>query len=186
MEYKFLFLGDSLISGYGVGKSKCWVTNLPESTLIYNAGINGNTTADMLYRVSDEIISSNATNVFLMGGTNDLLLNRSISHILDNIVLLIDEFKKNNFNIQLGIPPYIVSEMAKKLFMPSMSYDYAKSKLPILREELIKLCHKENIKFIDFYILTKENIKEDIYIDGIHLNEKGHQLMCSYWIMSSK
>lgn len=186
MDTRYLFLGDSLIAGYGVSKSKCWVSHLPKEYNIYNAGINGNSTADMLFRVSDEIKKSNPTHVFFMGGTNDLLLNRSITHILDNITLLIDEFKKNNLKIQMGIPPYIIADMAKKLFMPSMNYDYAKNKLPLLREELIKLCNQENISYVDFYTLTKENLNQDIYTDGIHLNEKGHSFMRDEFIRTEE
>lgn len=182
MNSKYLFLGDSLIAGYGVNKNKSWVSKLSNNILLYNAGVNGNSTVDILYRISDEISKSNPTHIFLMGGTNDLLLNRSLTHIIDNITVLIDECKKKNLEILIGIPPYIISDMAKKLFMPSMNYDYAKDKLVLLRDELIKLCNSSEIPYVDFYTLTKDNIVNDIYIDGIHLNEKGHEMMFDFFV----
>lgn len=178
---KYLFLGDSLIAGYGVSKENSWINNLHTNTPIINSGVNGNSTADMLYRVSEEISKHNPSYVFIMGGTNDFLLNRSLTHTIDNIILLINEFKNKNIQIQIGIPPYIVSDMAKRLFMPSMNYDYAKNTLPKFREELINICTEENIPYIDFYTLSKNNLKNDIYIDGIHLNKKGHTLMSEEW-----
>lgn len=186
MNNNFLFFGDSLIAGYGVNKEDCWVNNLSDNINIINSGVNGNTTADMLYRVSNDIRKSSPHYVFLMAGTNDLLLNRSLTYIIDNMSLLIKEFKDNNCKIQLGIPPYIVADMAKRLFMPSMNYDYAKLKLPEYRDMLIDLCNNEEISYIDFYTLTKENLNEDIYVDGIHLNKKGHKLMADYWTNFNK
>ena len=68
---KYVFLGDSLIYGYGVSLKDNWVYKL-KNTLnlnLYNKGINGSTTTDMLIRFEEDVLSLNPTDVFIMGGT---------------------------------------------------------------------------------------------------------------------
>ena len=86
MKDKYIFLGDSLTFGYGVRKKENLLSLLNESCNIevINEGVNGNTTTDMLYRLSD-VLTNPASNIFIMGGTNDLLSNRTIDSILINI-----------------------------------------------------------------------------------------------------
>lgn len=56
---KYVFLGDSLIYGYGVSPKDNWVYKL-KNTLnlnLYNKGINGSTTTDMLIRFEEDVLS---------------------------------------------------------------------------------------------------------------------------------
>lgn len=56
---KYVFLGDSLIYGYGVSPRDNWVYKL-KNTLnlnLYNKGINGSTTTDMLIRFEEDVLS---------------------------------------------------------------------------------------------------------------------------------
>ncbi|VYU18737.1 Esterase TesA precursor [Clostridium tertium] len=181
----FIFIGDSLTFGYGVNKNKSWVESFNKFSLdknkyfkIINKGINGNTTTDMLNRFTEDVTNLNPTKVFIMGGTNDLLSNRSIDLIIDNIELMIKETLTYNADIIVGIPPRIIKEDAYRLFMPSLTYNYCEESLPILREALMKLCMKYKLKYVDFYTLTSTlNHNNNYYIDGIHFNENGHKLL---------
>lgn len=187
MSNNFIFIGDSLTFGYGINKNKSWIEKLTNISFIksnkfniINKGINGNTTTDMLNRFSEDVSSLNPNSIFIMGGTNDLLSNRSISLIIDNIEIMIKEGLLYTQNIYLGIPPYIIKKDAYKLFMPSLTYDYCENNLPILRENLIILSKKYNIKYIDFYTETKD--KNNIFIDGLHFNEDGHNLFLNLFL----
>ena len=179
MSNKFIFIGDSLTFGYGVNTNECWITKLSNviDLNVINKGINGDTTPSMLDRFYTDVISYNPKNIFLMGGTNDLLSARSIDSILENIEEMILDSKRINSNLYIGIPPYIIKEMASKLFMPSSYYSYCYNSLPILRNRLISLCNLYSIPYIDFYNLTLNNLNKDIYLDGIHLNFLGNTLM---------
>ena len=116
--------------------------------------------------------------VFLMAGTNDLLSNRSVTSIVNNIEIMIKEALLNNIKVHIGIPPNIIPEMANKLFMRCDTYDYCKESLPLLRNELLNLCNSYSLKYIDFYSIT-ENSKQlsNLYLDGIHFNPKGQDLL---------
>lgn len=183
----FIFIGDSLTFGYGITKNKSWIGKLTDTRFvknenfkIINKGINGNTTTDMLNRFSEDVSILNPSYIFIMGGTNDLLSNREVSLIISNIELMIKEGLTITKDIYLGIPPCIIKEDAYKLFMPSLTYDYCEKTLPILRDELIRLCKLYNISYIDFY--TSTNNKKDIFIDGIHFNEVGHNLLYNLFL----
>ncbi len=178
----FILIGDSLTFGYGIPKNENWVYKLHQSLNynLINKGVNGNTTIDMLIRFSEDVIANNPTLIFIMGGTNDLLSNKSLSSIIQNIELMIKESLSINSKVILGIPPTIIGSDAYKLFSPSSTYDYCENELSKLREELIKLSKKYNLQYWDFYNLTLENMYTDIFNDGIHLNIKGQNLLFNY------
>lgn len=176
---KFIFLGDSLTYGYGVHTNENWVYKLSKSLNlnILNKGINGNTSTDMLFRFYEDVILNKPKTLFIMGGTNDLLSNRPISSIINNIELMITEAISENITVIIGIPPNINPKQAKSLFIPSLTYDYCHKSLPILRTELISLCNLYNLKYIDFYGITYDIIEDNILMDGVHFNSHGQDLL---------
>lgn len=177
MEDTLVLIGDSLTFGYGVPRKDSWVYNLSIELPIniINKGINGDTTPSMLSRFYNHVTCNNPTFIFIMGGTNDLLSGRSISSIVNNIEEMVKE--SLNKTIFIGIPPCIIEKMAQNLFMPSSFYTYCSNNLPILRNKLIDLCNKYSIKYIDFYTLSINNLEKSIFVDGIHLNSLGNNLM---------
>lgn len=187
----YIFIGDSLTFGYGVNKNKSWVECYKSHSAennndykIINKGINGNTTTDMLNRFTEDVTNLKPFAIFIMGGTNDLLSNRSIDSIIDNIKLMIKEALTCTDRVIIGIPPRIIKEDAYRLFMPSLTYNYCEESLPKLREILIELCSKYKLKYIDFYDLTSSINHKEYYIDGIHFNEDGHKLLFNKFIKS--
>lgn len=180
MEKKYVFLGDSLTYGYGVKPKDNWVNKLKTNynLIIHNRGVNGSTTTDMLVRFQKDVFNLKPTSLFIMGGTNDLLSNRNVQSIIDNIELMIKDSLSTNIEVIIGIPPNIIPEIANRLFMRCDTYNYCKESLPLLRKSLIKLCNTYSLEYIDFYEITKnaENL-ENLYLDGIHLNPQGQDLL---------
>lgn len=176
-NFDIIFFGDSLTFGYGVAKQDSWVYKLIQSCSLsaLNKGSNGDTTPGMLTRYYRDVIKYKPSKIFIMAGTNDLLLGKSVSTIIDNIEIMIKDGLDINSHIFIGIPPRIIGEMANKLFSPSSFYSYAENQLLKLKEELLKLCTKYKINYIDFYELTLN--RNDIYLDGLHLTSLGHELM---------
>ena len=112
---KYVFLGDSLIYGYGVKPKDNWVYKLQTkyNLSLYNKGVNGSTTTDMLVRFQKDVLDLNPTDLFIMGGTNDLLSNRSVQSIANNIELMIKDSLKENINVIIGFPPNIIPKFSK-------------------------------------------------------------------------
>lgn len=181
----FVFIGDSLTFGYGVNKNKNWVSKFSykeHDFNVFNKGVNGNTTTDMLFRFSNDVTNNSPSYVFIMGGTNDLLSNKSVSSIIDNISVMIKESLTICQNIIIGIPPTIIAEDAYNLFYKTDTYSYCEKELYNLRNELIKLCNTYNLKFVDYYTCTLNNLNNNIFIDGIHLNEYGQEILLNEFI----
>lgn len=172
-----IYIGDSLTFGYGVVKEKSWAYNLTHSLSFssLNKASNGDTTTSMLARYYKDVLVYLPSRIFIMAGTNDLLLGRSVTSIIENIEIMIKDGLDINSKITLGIPPRIIGDMANALFSPSHLYTYAENNLLILKDELIKICNKYKIPYINFYDLTLN--KNDIYLDGIHLTSFGHELL---------
>ena len=180
MKNKYVFLGDSLIFGYGVKPKDNWVNKLKTTYNldINNKGINGSTSTDMLVRFQRDVLDISPKILFLMAGTNDLLSNRPVTSIIDNIEVMIKDALSNNIEVYIGTPPNIIPEMANNLFMRCDTYDYCKESLPLLRSELLTLCNCYSLKFIDFYSVTENAEKlSSLYLDGIHLNPAGQELL---------
>ena len=176
-NFDIIFFGDSLTLGYGVPKQNSWVYKLTQnfSFSSLNKACNGDTTTSMLSRYYNHVLIHYPSKIFIMGGTNDLLLGRPVSSIIDNLEIMIKDGMNINSEIIIGIPPKIIGQMANALFSPSHLYAYAETELLSLKDELIKLCINYEIQFINFYDLTiNEN---DVYLDGIHLTSLGHELL---------
>lgn len=179
-----ILIGDSLTFGYGVSKKNSWVYKLQNeynNLKILNKGVNGDTTSLMLTRYYRDVTKNLPKTTFIMGGTNDLLSGKNVDYIIKNIELMIKESLDNNSSIIVGIPPTIIKNMAEAIFMPSPYYDHCDKNLPILRDSIINLQKKYPFKYVDFYKLTKNHINEKIFLDGIHLNEKGNDLLFNFF-----
>lgn len=184
----FILIGDSLTFGYGVLKEKSFSYKLSKSLKIpvINKGVNGDTTASILNRIYEDVFISKPKYIFIMAGTNDLLCGRKVETIIDNIEEMIVEGLKITKNIIIGIPPCIIKSLAYKLFSPSDLYDYTDKNLINLKNSLVDLCKKYNINYINLYTITKQYItdnkfnkleKNNIFIDGIHLNSYGNEII---------
>lgn len=181
-HFDIIFFGDSLTFGYGVPKQNSWAYKIAHELYpsSLNKACNGDTTTSMLSRYYNDVLKYNPSNIFIMCGTNDLLLGRSVTSIIDNIELMIKDAVGINSKVIIGLPPKIIGSMANELFSPSHLYDYAEKELLTLKTKLIKLSEKYELKFINFYDLTLNN--DDIYLDGIHLTSLGHELMFKKWL----
>lgn len=181
-----VLIGDSLTFGYGVPKKASWVYKLQEKypyKNILNKGINGDTTSSMLTRYYKDVLIKKPKNIFIMGGTNDLLSGRNVDYIVKNIEIMIKEGLENTSNIIVGIPPIIIKDLAETLFIPSNYYKNCDENLSSLRESIINLQKKYPFKYIDFYTLTKNHVlSEKIFLDGIHLNIKGNTLLLNCFL----
>ena len=175
-----IFLGDSLTFGFGLAPSEGFVYKLSKtlpSETILNKGINGDTTSGILSRYYRDVISKKPKIVSILCGTNDLLSGRTVDYIVENIHLMIKDLLEINASIILCTPPLILKGLAEELFSHSSYYDHAVKSLPILKNKLLDLKKEYPIETLDLYSITKDNISNGIFLDGIHLNSSGNELI---------
>ena len=101
-------LGDSLTYGYGANPKTAYPTVLAELSKwnVVNAGVNGDTSADVLTRVN-EVTEQNPDLVLLGVGGNDVLQRIAPDTTRANIVGTIDTLQSNNIDVVLIAEPYL-------------------------------------------------------------------------------
>ena len=104
---KVVALGDSLTYGYGASPETAYPATLAQMTgwQVINAGVNGNTSADVLAR-SDTIITQNPDLVLFGVGGNDVLRQIQPATTAANITATIGKFKTANIPVVLIAEPY--------------------------------------------------------------------------------
>ena len=100
-------LGDSLTYGYGASTETAYPTVLAEMSkwTVINAGVNGNTSADVLAR-TEQVISQNPDLVLLGVGGNDVLQRVQPNTTTDNITATIHQLKSADIPVVLISQPY--------------------------------------------------------------------------------
>ena len=90
---RLVTLGDSITDSHWA-KPATWPTivsaDSPRLTLVYNAGVHGNTTAQMLARTPLMLTDHHPNVVTLLGGTNDDLRGLSLSAGIANLKSIVD------------------------------------------------------------------------------------------------
>ncbi|MGE6341634.1 GDSL-type esterase/lipase family protein [Psychrobacter sp. NPDC078929] len=101
-------LGDSLTYGYGANPKTAYPTVLAELSKwnVVNAGVNGDTSADVLTRVN-EVTEQNPDLVLLGVGGNDVLQRIAPDTTRANIVATIDTLQSNNIDVVLIAEPHL-------------------------------------------------------------------------------
>jgi len=175
--------GDSLVYGLGDVIEGGWVTRLEKKInsnklKFFNFGIPGDTSRDLLNRISDEIKILNPDMIIVFIGAND----SSYYTKTEETLISQDEYKKNIqkiFSISkkytsniifLGLPRMDDSITTKWNFKTH----FCNKNLSIFDNIIKNFCKENKIK----YIPTKKAFNKKLLTDGAHPNPKGyHKLM---------
>ena len=181
-------LGDSTTYGYMVSRNKVWTEILNnkfenKDIKFINKGINGDMISGMLIRFDDDCIREKAGTVILMGGVNDIFTCQSLDKIKNSMIGIINKSIENNINIIVFTPiPFI--KKAFTFFEAGNLLDEFENILKEYADFINDYTSKNNIKSIDIYNIfnnkiLKENNYYDIFFDGVHLSENGHNVFAS-------
>jgi lysophospholipase L1-like esterase len=162
--YPFVALGDSLTAWPTDGP---WPTLLdskdPYLVLYHNAGVPGDTTADMRARVGSDVLSYQPNYVFILGGTNDLGHDISQATTIANLRSIITQaMAKHIVPIVINVPPDSYSGMA--------------SKIDSLNAAIVHLANSYKVVVIDIHTPlsnTNGTIQSRYTVDGLHFSAAG-------------
>ncbi len=160
--------------------------NYDDFHFVYNLGISGNTTKNLIERFEFEtrqrLESDTDKIIFIFDiGKNDAAFVKSQN---SNWVSL-DDFKKNIIDL-IGLSRKfskniiflgLISEIDEQNVNPWQDdLDYYVKDLREYNKELKEICEKESVIFIDVLgELIKESSENFLDEDGLHLNSQGHQ-----------
>lgn len=179
---KIVCIGDSLTYGYGVDPIDSWVSVVRRGTGldIINQGINGDTTEGMLYRFEMDVILKNPNRVFVMGGSNDLIMNVESSLVESNITVMCRLAIEKSIEPIIGIPPNVDIGNVREDWANYSEFSKVAERLEKYRQRLLRYSRISGVKHLDFYSEIEKRAIDGIgglYFDGLHFNEMGHRIM---------
>lgn len=158
---KFLFIGDSNTAGSNsyadVFASKC---SNPKNKKIAKSGAK---TSWMLRELTNELKRNDYDVVTILGGSNDIFGERSISNAKKNMDMMLRSIKKSGAKAIVVTPPY-------KGFYPATTQKHWN----LIKEwnEYLK-SHPIPFKYVPFHSIVKD--KSLFLSDGQHVNNAGHR-----------
>ncbi len=165
-----VFLGDSITSRYDLNKY------FPNYN-VYNSGIAGNMTKDILENMENRVFIYNPTKVFILIGTNDLVYSGLDNDgIKNNIEEIINKIYEKNSNTKIYLESiYPVNTSLNKEIVETRTNDNIKN----LNNKIEKICNNK-CTYINMYDdLTDKNgnMKRIYTVDGLHLNKIGYKVV---------
>ncbi|MCH7641324.1 hypothetical protein IID22_03950 [Patescibacteria group bacterium] len=152
---------------------------------VYNLGISGDTTEDIIKRFDFELVQRNKeTNkniIILAIGTTDSVWDNNLNRLKtprekfkSNISKLINKAKKYSDKvIFIGSTP--VNETKVNPIPWDKNYSLLNKHIKKSKETIKKLCEGNNVYFVDLYNrFIREDYKK-LLEDGIHPNSEGHK-----------
>ena len=166
-----VFLGDSITSRYDLNKY------FPNYN-VYNSGIAGNMTKDILDNMENRVFAYNPTKVFILIGTNDLVYSGLDNDgIKNNIEEIINKIYEKNSNTKIYLESiYPVNNSINKEIVETRTNDNIKD----LNNKIEKICNNNKCTYINMYDnLTDKNgnMKRIYTVDGLHLNKIGYKVI---------
>lgn len=151
--------GDSLTVGYGVPPGKNFVAYLSERIKIpiINAGRSGDTTADALIRLQDDVLDKNPDIVLILLGGNDYLKGYSHEAVRENVQVMVKE----------------IQETGAKVILVSLSRKVA----PNFDLVLEKIAWDNEVAAFVPDVLDGIISRKDLRFDDIHPNDRGHEII---------
>ncbi|HAQ42222.1 MAG TPA: arylesterase [Clostridiales bacterium] len=179
---KIVCLGDSLTYGFGVRRSRSWTKLAQEKSgmEIINEGICGDTSGGMLSRFQSAVSSQNPELVLIMGGVNDLIVGADLGTVKSNIMAMTHQAIAKYITPVIGIPTKIDLENVRQDWAGFSDFNRVAEELDKYQHWIKDFCKTFNVKYIDFYSeFEKEAGDEvgDLYIDGLHFNERGNEII---------
>lgn len=165
-----VFLGDSITS-------RCDLNKYFPNYNVYNSGIAGNMTKDILDNMENRVFVYNPTKVFILIGTNDLVYSGLDNDgIKNNIEEIINKIYEKNSNIKIYLESiYPVNNSINKEIVETRTNDNIKD----LNNKIEKICNNK-CTYINMYDnLTDKNgnMKRIYTVDGLHLNKIGYKVI---------
>lgn len=136
----------------------------------YNAGVNGNTTAQMLARLDDDVLSRDPDTVFVLGGTNDLLRGIDRAETVANLREIVVRSLDAGADVYLGTIP------------PQEAVPFAAAPTELLNADIVAMAEDVDVPVLDFHaalVDTDGSYRDGLFADLVHPSVAGAEVMAS-------
>ena len=189
-----LCFGDSITFGRGeipnkgwCGRLKNWFEVQGTHNAVYNLGIPGGASTDLLERFNAEANTrirlkrpTDEYTILIAIGANDCKFEKESrnprttdEHFKENIKNLIKKAKSYKAKLAfIGLIP-----VDEKRVQPFERTWFINERVMLFNEIIKELCQKENILFLDIYQFMIKEKYEILLFDGLHPNTQGYDYM---------
>lgn len=180
---KIICMGDSFTAGPGVQKGKRWTDLLGNSTgyEIINKGINGDTSGGVLSRLAREVEGSGAGKAIVICGANDVIVSGNTDIVKCNYMAIIHQLFAMKVKPVIGINIPCCAELIPEPWRSYRDFYEYNQILSELNEWAKKFAATFYCQYIDLFgkfpVCSTLEENQEIYMDGLHLTEKGHALV---------
>lgn len=171
-EGAIVFAGDSITEGFPVHEL------FPPSQPLYNRGIGGMSSGQMLEHLEDLVLGLSPKKAFVLIGTNDIHKGTGFDGTVENIRTIINRIEKECPATAIYLLSVLPVNNTKELYL----YAVAERNNPdILRlNKYLKQLAEEmaSTTFVDVHsrLADKQgNLRDDYTTDGLHLSVKGYR-----------
>ncbi|MGH9582748.1 MAG: SGNH/GDSL hydrolase family protein [Bryobacteraceae bacterium] len=169
---RVVFMGDSITDAWGRRPGTVFFPGKP----YINRGISGQTTAQMLIRFQQDVVSLKPKVVVILAGTNDIAGNTgptSNEEIEDNLKSMIAIAKQNRIRVVLAS------------LTPAFTYPWRPGSHPVkrilaLNAWIEREAAENGLVFLDYFSAMadkEQGMKPELTVDGVHPNKKGYAVM---------
>lgn len=187
---ELICIGDSLTYGYGVKASQKWTQLLAKATgiRVVNHGQCGDTALGMLLRMKSsmpdrettERIRAGKSNIFLMGGSNDIFYSMSDIPARIGMGTAVHTLLAAGISPVIGITLPVDTENIRSRWRGIADFERASALLEEYRRWLYPFCEAFELKYVDFYsdfVDEYGKVRKELFLDGLHPSAAGHKKM---------
>ena len=172
-----VFTGSSLMEMFPINKL---LEEHGNDTVIYNRGVGGFLTDELLAVIDVCAIDLAPKKVFINIGTNDLSWSSiPISRIMDNYDKIVSKIEREVPDVTIYFMAYYpVNYEAAAEEMKECLKIRTNEKLAAANEEVKKLAERHGQRYIDINRALKDEqgrLKAEFTIEGLHINEAGYR-----------
>ncbi len=183
MEKTIVCFGDSIVYGYGAGVMDAWPKRAAKAlnVKIYNRGDNGNTTDDLIFRFTEDVLMIRPEAVVILGGANDILMGTRLCHTQENIAYMVEKAKAAGIRPILCTLLPVDGPMLKRCWFSFYDADETIGRIDAFSQWIRTYCAKNDLLCIDFNKLYPDYMRragyEKMYQDGVHPTKDGYHML---------
>jgi len=167
----FVLLGDSITEWYPIDE---FYDDLP----VINSGVAGYQTDDVLNNLKEMVSIYNPTKVFILIGTNDIVVDKGNDKIVSNIKSIVKGIQELRPNAKIYLQSiYPVNNTDDEKIDDGAVKNRENKVIKEINRKLKSYCKDKGITYIDVYseLLDKEgNLDLKYTKDGLHMSNLGY------------
>jgi acyl-CoA thioesterase-1 len=185
---KIVFLGDSLVSCPNVTLKKTWPAIAAEKRgfAAVNNAAGGRLTVLMRGMFRADAVQEHPDGVFILCGTNDILLDEPLEKIYENITVTLDQAQEAGIPlIILGKPDLARKESTESGWQVPSEFDQHDRAMKAYRAWLDEEAARRQLPVLDLesVISSAEKARgKSLLVDGIHPNEEGYEVIAEAFL----